>query len=57
MSLTWMIYRFLLAAATVLSCNTEIISFKFLSIPLGANPRRRETWRLIVEAMLKRLYV
>ncbi|MCI19814.1 LINE-1 reverse transcriptase like, partial [Trifolium medium] len=32
---------------------SDVIPFKFLGIPVGANPRRRETWKLVVEAMTK----
>jgi hypothetical protein len=31
------------------------VPFKFLGIPVGANPRRRDTWNPVVEAMTKRL--
>ncbi|GAU30676.1 hypothetical protein TSUD_39000 [Trifolium subterraneum] len=47
--------RFLEAGSTFLSCRSDVIPFKFLGIPVGANPRRRETWRPVVEAMSKRL--
>ncbi|GAU42391.1 hypothetical protein TSUD_296890 [Trifolium subterraneum] len=48
--------RLLEAGATFLACNTATIPFKFLGIPVGANPRRRETWKPVVEAMTKRLH-
>ncbi|CAJ2652624.1 unnamed protein product [Trifolium pratense] len=47
--------RFLSAGSSFLSCRSESVPFKFLGIPVGANPRRRETWRPVVEAMSKRL--
>ncbi|PNX80406.1 cysteine-rich receptor-like protein kinase, partial [Trifolium pratense] len=47
--------RFLAAGSAFLSCRSDVIPFKFLGIPVGANPRRRETWRPVVEAMSKRL--
>ncbi|PNX58036.1 ribonuclease H [Trifolium pratense] len=47
--------RLLEAGASFLACNTATIPFKFLGIPVGANPRRRETWKPVVEAMAKRL--
>ncbi|GAU23824.1 hypothetical protein TSUD_27340 [Trifolium subterraneum] len=47
--------RFLAAGASFLSFRSDAIPFKFLGIPVGANPRRRETWRPVVEAMSKRL--
>ncbi|GAU51106.1 hypothetical protein TSUD_141480 [Trifolium subterraneum] len=47
--------RILVAGSSFLSCRAESIPFKFLGIPVGANPRRRETWKPVVEAMTKRL--
>ncbi|PNX99941.1 cysteine-rich receptor-like protein kinase, partial [Trifolium pratense] len=47
--------RLLEAGAVFLSCNTAAIPFKFLGLPVGANPRRRETWKPVVEALTKRL--
>ncbi|GAU25336.1 hypothetical protein TSUD_375990 [Trifolium subterraneum] len=46
--------RLLEAASCFLSCRSEVIPFKFLGIPVGANPRRRETWKSVVDAMTKR---
>ncbi|GAU19703.1 hypothetical protein TSUD_78280 [Trifolium subterraneum] len=43
------------AGAAFLSCKTASVPFKFLGIPVGANPRRRETWNPILEALTKRL--
>ncbi|GAU37021.1 hypothetical protein TSUD_207270 [Trifolium subterraneum] len=45
---------FLEAGSTFLSCRSDVIPFKFLGIPVGANPRRKETWRPVVEAMSTR---
>ncbi|PNX88001.1 ribonuclease H, partial [Trifolium pratense] len=47
--------RLLEAVASFLACNTTTVPFKFLGIPVGANPRRRETWKPVVEAMTKHL--
>jgi hypothetical protein len=47
--------RFLEASSSYLSCLSDAIPFKFLGIPVGANPRRRVTWKPVVEAMAKRL--
>ncbi|CAJ2644149.1 unnamed protein product [Trifolium pratense] len=47
--------HFLEAASNFLLCRAETISFKFLGLPVGANPRRITTWKPIVEAMYKRL--
>jgi hypothetical protein len=46
---------FLSAGSAFLSCRSDTIPFKFLGIPVGANPRRRATWKPIVESMEKRL--
>jgi hypothetical protein len=46
---------FLAAGSMFLSCRSDTLPFKFLGIPVGANPRRRETWKPIVENMEKRL--
>jgi hypothetical protein len=35
---------FVEAASTFLSCSIGSIPFKFLGIPVGANPRRSSTW-------------
>ncbi|PNY11621.1 cysteine-rich receptor-like protein kinase, partial [Trifolium pratense] len=43
------------AAATFLDCSYDTIPFKFLGIPVGANPRRKATWTPIVDSMTKRL--
>jgi hypothetical protein len=47
--------RFLEAGSSFLSCRSDMVPFKFLGIPVGANPRRRDTWKPVVEAMAKRL--
>ncbi|MCH80366.1 LINE-1 reverse transcriptase like, partial [Trifolium medium] len=47
--------NFLDAAASFLSCSFDSIPFKFLGIPVGANPRRQQTWQPIVESITKRL--
>ncbi|PNX55263.1 hypothetical protein L195_g048890, partial [Trifolium pratense] len=39
------------AGSSFLSCCSESIPSKFLGIPVGANPRQRETWRPVVDAM------
>jgi hypothetical protein len=41
--------------SSFLSCQSDVAPFKFLGISVGANPRRRETWKPVVEAMTKRL--
>ncbi|GAU34402.1 hypothetical protein TSUD_217420 [Trifolium subterraneum] len=42
--------RLLEAGSTFLSCRADTIPFKFLGIPVGANPRRREMWKPVVDA-------
>lgn len=46
---------FLEAASVFLSCCTAKVPFKFLGVPFGANPRRRSTWKPVVESMHARL--
>jgi hypothetical protein len=46
---------FLEVGSAFLSCRSDTLPFKFLGIPVGANPRRRATWKSIVEKMEKRL--
>jgi hypothetical protein len=47
--------RFLEASSSFLSCLSKVVPFKFLGIPVGANPIRQATWKLVVDAMTKRL--
>ncbi|GAU43586.1 hypothetical protein TSUD_27880 [Trifolium subterraneum] len=47
--------RLLVPGSIFLSCSAETIPFKFLGIPVGANPRRQETWKPVVEAMTNHL--
>jgi hypothetical protein len=47
--------RFLEAGASFLSCLSDVVPFKFLGIPVGANPRRRTTWQPVIDTMSKRL--
>ncbi|PNX79011.1 ribonuclease H, partial [Trifolium pratense] len=46
---------FLEATSNFLLCRAESIPFKFLGLPVGANPRRLETWKPVVESMMRRL--
>ncbi|MCI37319.1 RNA-directed DNA polymerase (Reverse transcriptase), partial [Trifolium medium] len=46
---------FLVATSNFLLCRAEAIQFKFLGLPVGGNPRRLETWKPMVESMMKRL--
>jgi hypothetical protein len=47
--------RFLCASSSFLHCGIDSIPFRFLGIPVGANPRRRSTWLPILDSMNKRL--
>jgi hypothetical protein len=47
--------NFLRASSSFLHCAVESIPFRFLGIPVGANPRRRATWIPIIESMRNRL--
>jgi hypothetical protein len=48
---------FLSASSSFLHCEVDSIPFRFLGIPVGANPRRKGTWAPIIDAMRKRLSV
>ena len=48
---------FLQVAASFLSCRFGSILFVFLGIPIGINPRRKESWVPIVSNIRKRLAV
>ncbi|GAU51479.1 hypothetical protein TSUD_413680 [Trifolium subterraneum] len=47
--------RLLEVGSAFLSCRSEVLPFKFLGIPVGVKPRRQETWKPVVDAMIKRL--
>ncbi|GAU47212.1 hypothetical protein TSUD_403530 [Trifolium subterraneum] len=47
--------HFLEAASNFLLCRAESIPFKILGLPVGANPRRLNTWKPVIESMTKRL--
>jgi hypothetical protein len=47
--------NFLDAGSSFLNCRADVLPFKFLGIPVGSNPRRRETWKPVVEAMSNKL--
>ncbi|KAK2427031.1 SKP1 protein 1B [Trifolium repens] len=48
---------FLGASSSFLHCEVDYIPFRFLGIPVGANPRRKSTWAHIVDNMRKRLSI
>jgi hypothetical protein len=47
--------NFLRASSSFLNCEVDSIPFRFLGIPVGANPRRRTTWTPILDSMKKKL--
>jgi hypothetical protein len=47
--------NFLQASLAFLHCGVDSIPFKFLGIPVGANPRRKTTWLPILASMKQRL--
>ncbi|PNX78122.1 ribonuclease H [Trifolium pratense] len=47
--------RLLEVGSTFLSCRFDMLPFKFPGISVGANPRRKETWKPVVEAMSSKL--
>jgi len=47
--------QFLNAASAFLSCSIDEFPFCFLGLPVGANPRRCDTWKPVVDAMKKKL--
>lgn len=40
---------FLVAAADFLNCRLGSLPFIYLGLPVGANPRRLETWKPVIE--------
>jgi hypothetical protein len=44
---------FMRASSLILHCAVESIPFRFLGIPVGANPKRRAAWLPIIESMKK----
>jgi hypothetical protein len=45
--------RFFSAFSSFLHCGVESIPLRFLGVPVGANPRRRNTWIRILDSMKK----
>lgn len=41
--------------ADMLHCNKGKIPFKYLGLPVGANPRRCETWKPVIDSVKKKL--
>jgi hypothetical protein len=47
---------FLEVACTFLNCRQGSIPFKYLGLPIGANPRNESTWNPILEHLQNRLF-
>lgn len=47
---------FLCSAAEFLNCKVGGLPFKYLGLPVGANPREASTWQPLLNALVKRLY-
>jgi hypothetical protein len=46
---------FLRVASVFLNCRTSSLPFKYLGLPVGANPQRASTWEPLLVALRKRL--
>ena len=49
--------QWILNAATFLNCKVLLLPFSYLGIPIGANPRRSETWDSVVKKCEKTIKV
>lgn len=47
---------FMERGSSFLSCRTSLIPFKFLGLPVGANPRRRTTWKPVLDLVRGKLF-
>lgn len=47
--------RWLEEAANILNCKIGFFPFKYLGLPIGANPKRLDTWHSIIEAIRSKL--
>lgn len=47
--------KFLVADANILYCNVGNVPFKFLGLPIGANPMKIGTWQPVIDFMKNRL--
>ncbi|PNX87107.1 ribonuclease H, partial [Trifolium pratense] len=48
---------FMRLASTFLNCRVGVVPFKYLGLPVGANPRRASTWEPFLDSLRKRLGV
>jgi hypothetical protein len=47
--------EFMRVASVFLNCRVSSIPFKYLGLPVGANPRRASTWEPLIDSLRKRL--
>jgi hypothetical protein len=47
--------EFMRSASTFLNCRVRYVPFKYLGLPVGANPRRISTWELLIQSLRNRL--
>jgi hypothetical protein len=47
--------EFMSLASSFLNCKTSFVPFKYLGLPVGANPRRLFTWEPLLDSLRKRL--
>ncbi|GLT59681.1 hypothetical protein SLA2020_324880 [Shorea laevis] len=47
--------EYLGAMASIMNCSVGSIPFKYLGVPVGANPNRISTWSPVIECMRRRL--
>ena len=45
--------NFISTAVSILNCKTGGVPFNYLGIPVGANPRRLETWTPLIDCFKK----
>jgi hypothetical protein len=48
-------HEFMTVASTFLNCRVNSIPFKYLGLPIGANPRRATTWEPLITSLRNRL--
>jgi hypothetical protein len=48
-------HDFMSLASSFLNCKLSSISFKYLGLPVGANPCRLSTWEPLIDSLRKRL--
>jgi hypothetical protein len=48
-------HDFMSLASSFLNCKLSSISFKYLGLPVGANPCRLCTWEPLIDSLRKRL--